>query len=29
VTIGLGEFVECTYYLIVLDWGGRSRRVDL
>ena len=26
VTIGLGEFVECTYYLIVLNWGERSRR---
>lgn len=26
VTIGVGEFVECTYYLIVLNWGERSRR---
>lgn len=21
VTIGLGEFIECTYYLLVLNWG--------
>jgi hypothetical protein len=29
VTIGLGEFVECTYYLMVLNWGERSRRIDI
>lgn len=29
VTIGLGEFAECTYYLIVLSWGERSRRIDI
>ncbi|MBV9893209.1 MAG: hypothetical protein JO020_03465 [Chloroflexi bacterium] len=29
VTIGLGEFVECTYYLVVLNWGERSRRIDI
>ena len=29
VTIGLGEFVECTYYLIVLNWGERSRRIEM
>jgi hypothetical protein len=27
VTIGLGEFIECTYYLIVLTWGERSGRI--
>ncbi|MBV9326141.1 MAG: hypothetical protein JO352_20440 [Chloroflexi bacterium] len=29
VTIGLGEFVECTFYLMVLNWGERSRRIDI
>jgi hypothetical protein len=29
VTIGVGEFVECTYYLMVLNWGERSRRIDI
>jgi hypothetical protein len=27
LTIGTGEFIECTYYLIVLHWGERSRRL--
>src|SRR5437764_3193621 len=26
VTIGIGELVECTYYLVVLDWGERTGR---
>ena len=29
LTIGIGEFIECTYYLMVLDWGQRSRRIDI
>jgi len=29
VTIGIGEFVECTYYLVVLNWGERSRRIEI
>ena len=31
LTIGLGELLECTYYLVVLDWGARrfSRDFEL
>jgi uncharacterized membrane protein len=25
--IAAGEFVECTYYLVVLNWGKRSGRL--
>jgi len=25
VCIGLGELLECSYYLAVLDWGARQR----
>ena len=25
ICIGIGELVECTYYLMVMDWGERSR----
>jgi hypothetical protein len=28
-TIGLGEFIECTYYLLVLNWGERTRRISV
>jgi hypothetical protein len=27
LTIGVGELLECTYYLVVLDWGERSHRL--
>ena len=27
VCIGLGELLECTYYLVVLDWGARTGRI--
>ena len=27
--IGLGELLECTYYLTVLEWGRRSHRLSL
>jgi hypothetical protein len=27
-TIGLGELLECTYYLAILDWGQRTRRIS-
>ena len=26
-TVGVGELLECTYYLVVLDWGERTRRI--
>jgi hypothetical protein len=25
--VGLGEVVECTYYLSVLEWGRRTGRL--
>jgi hypothetical protein len=27
VTIGIGELLECTYYLVILEWGQRTRRI--
>ena len=29
VCIGIGELLECTYYLVVLDWGARTGRIAL
>jgi hypothetical protein len=26
-TIGLGELLECTYYLLVMEWGERTQRL--
>lgn len=28
VCIGIGELIECSYYLVVLDWGQRSGRIS-
>lgn len=27
VCIGIGELIESSYYLVVLDWGQRSGRI--
>jgi hypothetical protein len=29
VCIGVGEFLESSYYLVLLEWGSRSGRVRL
>ena len=29
VCIGLGECLECSYYLVVLEWGQRTDRLQV
>ena len=28
VTIGIGELLECSYYLTILNWGTRTQRIS-